>query len=225
MPSPLGATSEPFMFPASLSPYLSGAAYGQAAKAAATQPTTAEGFIELAKQEEPATTVEPGNVPDVDLANVLCTIPEGDVDTPTLEEDVGIKSEGDSDVSNDELPVTKECEAVVPAPTTPSSPSESGAPIGEMAYHPRVLESYPLTIFMTDIKEPTGQPGSPGGISPGTIMSPASSAVEQVYPQPITTLEDEVETVAMDAALPDIFMKSLAGSCREGAIRCLLDLA
>ena len=29
----------------------------------------------------------------------------------------------------------------------------------------------------------------------------------------------------MDAALPDLFMKSLAGSYREGAIRCLLDLA
>ena len=29
----------------------------------------------------------------------------------------------------------------------------------------------------------------------------------------------------MDVALPDLFMKSLAGSYREGAIRCLLDLA
>ena len=87
------------MFPASLTPYLSGAAYGQAAKAAATQPTTVEGFIELAKREEPTTTVEPGVVADVDLANVIYTIPEGDVDTPTLDEDVGRKSEGGSDVS------------------------------------------------------------------------------------------------------------------------------
>ena len=79
MPSPFGATTEPFLFPASLSPYLSGVAYEQAAKAAATQPTTVEGFIQLAKQEEPATTVEPGIVTGVDLANVIYTIPEGDV--------------------------------------------------------------------------------------------------------------------------------------------------
>ena len=59
------------MFPASLSPYLSGAAYEQAAKAAATQPTTVEGFIELAKQEEPATTVEPVVVAGVAVANVI----------------------------------------------------------------------------------------------------------------------------------------------------------
>ena len=78
MPLPPGATSEPLMFPASILPYLSGAAYEQAAKAAATQPTTAEGFIGLAKPEEPTTTVEPGIVADVDLANVIYTIQEGD---------------------------------------------------------------------------------------------------------------------------------------------------
>ena len=107
------------MFPASLSPYLSGAAYEQAAKAVATQPTTAEGFIELAKQEEPTTTVEPGIVVDVDLAIVRYTIPEGDVETPTLEEVVATEGEGDSNVSIEGLPVVKEVEVSAPAPTTP----------------------------------------------------------------------------------------------------------
>ena len=62
-------------FPAALPPYLSVVAYEQVAKVAAAQPTTAEGFIELVKQEEPATTVQPGIVADADLANVVYTIP------------------------------------------------------------------------------------------------------------------------------------------------------
>ena len=41
--------------------------------------SAAEGFIELAKKEEPITMVEPGIVADVDLANGACTIPDGDV--------------------------------------------------------------------------------------------------------------------------------------------------
>ena len=38
-------------------------------------------------------------------------------------------------------------------------------------------------------------------------------------------VEDEQTIAAMAAAEPDLFIKSLAGSYREGTIRCLLDLA
>ena len=88
LPPPPGATGWHSTFQASLSPYLTGRTYQQAAKAAAAPPTSVEAQIHLAKHEEPTTTVEPGIVADVDLANVVYTIPEGDeIVIPTLEED------------------------------------------------------------------------------------------------------------------------------------------
>ena len=94
-----------------------------------------------------------------------------------------------------------------------------------MAWPPRVLEAYPLKVFFKPKRDPEAQPCSLGGTSLGNIVSPASSAAEQVFPQRIATPDDENVIVAMDVALPDLFLRSLAGSYREGAIRCLLDLA
>ena len=43
--------------------------------------------------------------------------------------------------------------------------------------------------------------------------------------QPTTTPDHEAEIAKVDELLPDLFMRSLAGSYREGAVRCLIDLA
>ena len=54
----------------------------------------------MAKQEKLLATVEPGVVADVDLANIVYTIPEGDEPvTPPLEVDEVMKDEGGSDVT------------------------------------------------------------------------------------------------------------------------------
>ena len=39
-----------------------------------------------------------------------------------------------------------------------------------------------------------------------------------------TTPEDEKLIATVDAMIPDLFLRSLSGSFREGAVRCLLDL-
>ena len=78
---------------------------------------------------------------------------------------------------------------------------------------------------MKSTRDPQSQPGLLGGSSLGSLVSPASSAAEHVFLEPVTTPEDENTIAALDAALPDLFMRSLAGSYREGTIRCLLDLA
>ena len=85
-----------------------------------------------------------------------------------------------------------------------------------LAWPPRALEAYPLTLLMKNKRDPQSQPGSPGGTSPGgTLVSPASSASEHVFLEPITTPEDEKVIAAMVFALPELFMRSLAGSYRE----------
>ena len=68
-PPPSDASGWRPTFPASLSPYLTGQAYEQAAMAAAAPSAWVEEYIRLAKQEEPTTIVEPGIVADIDLAN------------------------------------------------------------------------------------------------------------------------------------------------------------
>ena len=125
-PPPPGAEGWQPTFPAALSPYLSGQA-----KAAGAPPATAADYIQQAKQEEPLTTVEPGIVADVNIANDIYTILEGDdVVTPTLDDDDLAKGEEDSDVSIEDLPVIKEAEVgASPLPATPSSSSEMGDPV------------------------------------------------------------------------------------------------
>ena len=56
-------------------------------------------------------------------------------------------------------------------------------------------------------------------------MSPASTASERVTLEPITSLEDAALVVAMNAAIPELFFKPLAGSYRDETIRCIMHIA
>ena len=181
--SAIGRNGVAFHFPCVVAPYLTGQAYKQAAKAAAAPPASAEQYIQMAKREEPSTTVEPGIVADVELANVVYTIPEGDgLDTPTLKEVEMVKDEGDSDVSIGEVLVVKEAEICASRiQATPTSSSERGEPLVSLAWPPRVLEHYPLTIRTKSKREPQAQPGSLGGTSLGGVrVPPASSSSDHV---------------------------------------------
>ena len=76
------------------------------------------------------TTVEPGIVADVDIANAIYTIPEvSALVTPTLEEDEVAKGKEGSGVGIEDLPVVKEAEiGASPIPATVSSSEERGSP-------------------------------------------------------------------------------------------------
>ena len=90
-----------------------------------------------------------------------------------------------------------------------------------MAWPPRVLDSYPLTLLHTG-KETVPLQEEPG--SPGVVISPALTASETLYIEPITTPEDEAEVANCDRQVADLFLKSLAGSYREGTLRCIMDI-
>ena len=74
-------------FPPEFSPYVSGQAYKQAVEVAGSSNKAVEDLLPNLKQEEVQTMVEPGIVGDVDLANAIIAILEGDeVVTPIVEE-------------------------------------------------------------------------------------------------------------------------------------------
>ena len=124
---------------------------GQAASVAAVTPMTVDDLIEQVKQETVETTVEPGVVSDVNLANVVYDIKtEVVMPTPAYDNDVEecAKSEGESDESIDKVPITAEqsspgadVESSPIVASEASSPEQRGDPLAEMAWPPRVLES------------------------------------------------------------------------------------
>ena len=67
--------------------------------------------------------------------------------------------------------------------------------------------------------------GSPGVLSPGAVISPATTASETITLEPIITAEDEAAMAQGDAMMMGQFTKSRAGSYREGTLRCILDIA
>ena len=99
-------------------------------------------------------------------------------------------------------------------------------PIEDMAWPPRVLESYPLSLLlMGKEKVPLlEEPGLLGAVSLGDVISPASTASETVSLEPITTPEDEAAIALCDRQMSNRFVKSLAVSYREGALTCILDI-
>ena len=211
---------------------------GQAASAAVTFPKTVDDLMEQVKQECVETTVEPGVVADVNLANMVYDLKmEGAQPTPVFDtdEDEAVRSGGDSDVSIEGVPVTS-AEAA-PGGDVDSSPSvyseasshgERGEPLEELAWPPPVLEGCPLlllTIGQSFVPAPDVEPGSLGVLSPGAIISLASTASATVALEPIITPEDEAAMALGDAMMMDQFTKSLAGLYREGTLICVLDIA
>ena len=68
------------------------------------------------------------------------------------------------------------------------------------------------------------QPGPPGVAPP--VISPASSAgSENILFEPVLSVEDTALLAEVDAAIPDLFIRLLAGSYQEGTIRCIMDIA
>ena len=195
-------------------------------------------LIEQVKQECVESTVEPGVVADVDLANAVYDVKmEGAQPTPAFDtdEDEAVRSGGASDVSIEGVPITSADAA--PSGDVDSSPivysetsshGERGEPLEELAWPPQVLEDFPLTLLTigkSKVPAPDVEPGSLGVLSPGAIISPASTASVTVALEPILTPEDEAVMALGDVMLMDQFTKSLAGSYREGALRCILDIA
>ena len=68
------------------------------------------------------------------------------------------------------------------------------------------------------------QPG-PLRVAP-PVISPASSAgSENILFEPVLSVEDTALLAEVDAAIPDLFIISFAGSYQEGTIRCTLNIA
>ena len=94
----------------------------QAGEPAGTTGETIDDMIRRVTEEELLTAVEPGIVGDVDIANMIYTIPEGsETATPTMEEDEAMKSEGDSDVCIEGVSITSASAA--PGGDVESSPA------------------------------------------------------------------------------------------------------
>ena len=198
---------------------------------------TVDELIEQVKQECVGSTVEPGIVADVNLANAVYEVKtEGGFPTPACEtdEEEAVKSNGDSNASIEGVPITSASAA--PGGDVESSPivyseasshGERGEPLEDMAWPPKVLEYFPCTLltFGTEKVPALEEPGSPGVLSPGAVMLIASTASETVTLEPISTPGDEVAMAQGDAQMMDQFTKSVAGSYREGTLRCILDIA
>ena len=84
-----------------------------------------------------------------------------------------------------------------------------------------------LMLFQKQFRDLASQPGSLGVVSLGvaSIISSASTASEQVSLGPIVSPEDLALEAEMDAIVPELFLKSLAGSYQEGTIRCIMNIA
>ena len=68
------------------------------------------------------------------------------------------------------------------------------------------------------------QPVSLGGASPGA-QSTTSTRSEEATPQPILVTEDVEASEDINQTMPELYMASLAGSFKEGKLRCIIDLA
>ena len=68
--------------------------------------------------------------------------------------------------------------------------------------------------MMKHIRDLVAQPGSLGALSLGAppAISPASTVSEQISFEPVNSPEDAALVAEMDAAIPERFLKSLAGS-------------
>ena len=106
-------------------------------------------------------------------------------------------------------------------------PEEMGEPLDSLAWPPRVLDEQPFSLLIKQVREPVSQPGLLGGTSlgVGSLVSPISTALEQVTLEPITSPDDAAMVVEIDAHLPELFMKLLGGSYCEGTIVCSMDIA
>ena len=62
-------------------------------------------------------------------------------------------------------------------------------------------------------------------LSPGAIISLATTASETLTLEPSLSPEDEAAMALGDAMMMGQFAKSLAGSYHEGTWRCILDIA
>ena len=107
-------------------------------------------------------------------------------------------------------------------PSESSSHEERGDPLAEMAWPPRVLDSYPLTLLLMG-KVTVMLPEEPGSL--GVVISLASTASETLTLEPIATAEDEAVIANCDVLVADLFVNSLAGSYRERTLRCIMDYA
>ena len=88
------------------------------------------------------------------------------------------------------------------------------------------LGKLPARAHCQKLRGAAFQPGSLGGTFPagGTLVSPVCSASGQPVLQPITTPEDDEVIARVEAMLPELCVRSLAGSYREGTVRCLMGL-
>jgi hypothetical protein len=58
-----------------------------------------------------------------------------------------------------------------------------------------------------------------------SAISPASTTSEQISLEPVLSPEDTALVAEMEAKIPELFIKSLAGSHQEDTIRCIMDIA
>ena len=83
----------------------------------------------------------------------------------------------------------------------------TGELVDSFVWPPRVLEDQPLSLIMQQLRDPVIQPGSLGAVSPGvaSIMSPASTAPEQITFEPAISPEDTALVAEMDANSLELF--------------------
>ena len=144
-PPPPGFEGRQTTFPSDLSSYLSGHATKQVVEAAGSSGESVEDFFKEVRQEETQTMVKPGLLGDVDLANAICTSPEGnEVAIPSFEEDETMKDEGDNDVSFEPPPVPHVVEVSDAPVTAVAESNERGNSLDDVAWPPRALDSYPV---------------------------------------------------------------------------------
>ena len=101
---------------------------------------------------------------------------------------------------------------------------QTGELVETVLWPPRALEFQPLTLITKGFRDPALQPG-PLGVAP-PVFSPASSAGSaNILFEPVLSVEDTALLAGVDAAIPDLFIRSLAGAYQEGTIRCIMDTA
>ena len=74
-----------------------------------------------------------------------------------------------------------------------------------------------MSLLLKQYRNPASQLGSLGVVSLGigSVISPASTASERVTLEPIISPEDTALVAEMDATIPELFLKSLAGSTKR----------
>ncbi|MFM7984436.1 MAG: hypothetical protein ACKPKO_34435, partial [Candidatus Fonsibacter sp.] len=155
---------------------------------------------------------------DSELANVLFTIGEEDVDIAVAEvqkvavvdapegseeedkEDL-VSIEVDADTAQG-IDLDEAGEPVLPAPTVPSE-SEAEPEEPAMLWPPRVIDDCPCSLLH-------GTMPLTSGICPACASQP--------------TPEDVAMVAETDKNIPETFNRALAGSFKEGTLRCLVDL-